>query len=149
MELDVRANESRNHRASLTKRKFVKSFIVSAAIGFIACLSACDSAGTGTIESCATSLIGTFDGQLQGPAYAQLASQGTLEVHFLVTDEDLVREREATVTLDDTGVIMTEGGALELMGSFDYDACTASGQWTLFAADTGNWQVGLYQPASF
>jgi hypothetical protein len=133
---------------ALDKEDAVKSFIAIAALaGCILVFSACDSGGDGTLESCATSLLGTFEGAKTGPITAQLKFDGTLSTIFVPDGE---ATRDATVTVSaDSGEITPGAGVLQLTGSIDFNTCEGNGDWTLFGTDSGTWHLEMRRPASF
>jgi hypothetical protein len=131
----------------LDKETAMKSFIAIAALaGCTLVFSACDSGGDGTLESCATSLVGTFEGDKTGPITAQLAFDGTLKVFF--PDGEVTRDATVTVSAD-SGEVIPGAGVLQLTGSIDLDTCEGEGDWTLFNTEAGSWHLEMRRPASF
>jgi hypothetical protein len=127
----------------------VKSFIVIAA--FTSCvlvLSACDSGGDGTLESCATALVGGFEGDQAGVIHARLTFEGTLQVLFAPENDGTSRDATVTVAAD-SGEITPGGGALQLTGAIDFNTCEGSGDWSLFGVDTGTWHIELRKHTGF
>jgi hypothetical protein len=131
----------------------VKSYIAMAALaGSVLVFSACDSGGDGTLESCATSLLGTFEGDKTGPITATLTAtltfDGELKVLFAPDGEATPRDTKVTVSAE-SGEIIPGAGALQLTGSMDFYTCEVEGEWTLFGADSGTWHIGIRRHSSF
>jgi hypothetical protein len=111
-------------------------------------MSACDSDGDGTLESCATTLIGSFEGDQAGVIHAQLTFEGALDVLFAPENDGTTREADVTVAAD-SGDITAAGGALVLTGTMDFNTCEGSGEWSLFGAEAGTWHIELRKHAGF
>jgi hypothetical protein len=153
--------------AAKDKEERVKSLIIYAAIGCISILSACDSGGDGTVESCATAMVGSFEGtsatdgaEQSGSVVAQLAPQiapnpddpavWILTVWVPLERDGMLDQREFRATVDTTtGELTANSQSLKLTGSYDLNACSASGEWDFFAQLLGTWEVELPKPASF
>ena len=133
---------------------------MAAFTGCVFAVSACAPGGDGTLESCATTLVGTFEGDQSGDIHAQLKTvfmegttevvRGELDVFFAPDQEDASsREAEMLVVALDTGELTPGGGALVLTGAIDFETCEGSGEWSIFNAEFGTWHIELRRPASF
>ena len=127
----------------------MKRLIVSGSICVLSLLASC-SPGEGTIESCTSAYVGSFEGtitetgvRVTGEMIGQLDGiNGKLQI--LMTSEGLPRDYTGDSMVDDAGSLASASGAsVGLDGTFDFDDCAASGNWSLAADATGTWRLEL------
>ena len=112
-------------------------------VGLVA--SACDNAG-GSVDECASSYTGTFDGDRQGTILGQLdpdASRLTLQF-FLDGSDGEMFDFDAISSVSSSGAIEAGTTAGKATGTLDLDDCTASGDWDLFdGRDVGTFELEI------
>jgi hypothetical protein len=131
----------------------VKRLIVFLAICALWSLSSCGG-GDGTRESCVGPYTGTFAVELNGtPLEGRLlaylgpreAADPASLLDFRLTVETETTEsvlERIVADVDDTGAVAPETSGIDLTGSFDFDACEASGTWGAGAIYTnGTWRL--------
>lgn len=105
-------------------------------------LAACDPIGDGSLESCIGPYTGTFevDSRSRGPlegrilAYfgqpnAETPPQLDLTLTFDSEAADDIMDTPAYAGVAETGDVTTREGNIQIMGTFDFDDCKASGTW--------------------
>jgi hypothetical protein len=94
-----------------------------------------------TLADCVGALAGTYDGAMNGSIDAQLLDDGTLRVTFYNPDGSVAEEGSADV--QDSGGLAGSAGDLDFTGLFDFDSCSATGDWLSSAATAGDgsWEL--------
>ncbi len=136
----------------------MKRLIVLMSFGVAMTQAGC---GGGDLSSCVSSYDGSLQGDvISGPLIAQLTidttpgipdneREGTLTV--LLDPDDEERDNfigRASVNPAD-GTLDPGSSSLALMGAFDFDNCSISGDFAIGNAASGTWELGLYEPGLF
>lgn len=111
--------------------------------------SGCDELGDGSLSSCATALVGDFEGDLNVPVTAiinlDLDDNGVgLDTAELVTVPSVERLNGKSVVVAD-GTITEDSIVLRINGAVDLDTCVATGDWSTGTDD--NLQTGTFRLA--
>lgn len=117
----------------------MKNLVISAALGALLLLPACDLGGDGTLSSCVTGVIGTFDGDRTGQVIGSLTYDGTLNTTFYFEGMDTSYSSKTAVGED--GSLTAGEGSLDLLGTYDFDSCSGSGTWEIGSNFSGTWEV--------
>ena len=128
----------------------MKRLIVSGSICVLSLLASC-SPGEGTIESCTSAYVGSFEGtgeggvSISGEIVGQLDGiNGALEI--LITSDGLPRDFTGGALVDDDGNMRPANpSSVRIIqdGKFDFNDCKASGNWVLGADAGGTWRIEL------
>ncbi len=107
--------------------------------GFLA-LAGCGDVST--LADCLGQLNGAYEGAMEGSLDAELAEDGTLTVVFYGPDGEILEQGSGSVSED--GVVDGSAGDLDFGGTFDFDSCSATGDWLSNAAEggEGTWDLG-------
>lgn len=122
-----------------------KHSIVTVVVGslLLSLLPACDTGGGGPLITCATALVGSFEGPRQGPMVGSVQLEGPDFERgvfaSVIAPEDVDRSFYGESTLEPDGTI-TGSGLLTVNGAIDLDDCSASGDWEL-GPDSGTWTL--------
>lgn len=127
----------------------MKRLIVSLSICCASWLLASCGGGDGTLESCASSYSGTFDGtseqgDVAGRVVANLvAATGTLQFFFTFDTTETEENYVGSVTVMDDGTLMPGTSGLILDGKLDLDTCEGEGTWDYNFYGSGNWRLAI------
>jgi hypothetical protein len=108
----------------------------------------CDNGADGSLGSCASALVADFEGDRTGPATVIFSFEGDMLVFWAPDNEPNDRTFQGDATVDESGAIAPVSQGLRLTGTFDFDTCEISGDWTLFDNEQGTWTASLRSPAS-
>jgi hypothetical protein len=94
-------------------------------------LSSCDEAG-GSLASCSSAYVGTFDGDLAGDLLGYVRFDGAFEAIFIQASGTVMTGGGGIST---TGELQPTTTGLWIEGSIDLESCSGSGSWI---ADRGS-----------
>lgn len=151
----------------------MKRLIILMAFGVAMAQVGCG--GGGDLASCVSSYDGSLDGIVMaageregGPIYGPLIARLTIDTSPGIPDDE--REGTLTVLLEDLGepdedkdpfrsgemTVAPDGTltprdmtSLPLMGTFDFDNCSVSGDFAIGTSASGTWELGLYEGGLF
>lgn len=122
----------------------MKRLIVFGSICALLLLASC-SPGEGTIASCTSGYVGTFEGatdtgvEVSGAMIGQLDGNGKL-LTYISPNSGGNFAGEGQV--DENGDVTSVGRFVE-SGTFDFEDCKASGTWVFGALGEGTWRLEL------